>query len=262
MNLTDLIAQGTANPLAMIGLALLLGGLHGLEPGHSKTMMAAFIIAVRGTASQAVILGLSAALSHTLIVWILALVGLSLGDRMIAEDVEPWFMMGAGVVLLGIASWVFAQTWRSRRRPPSRAPHHHGEFHAYASGDHVPRDAHVATHAREIETRFASGRATTGQVATFGLTGGLIPCPAAVTVLILCLHLQKFWLGVGIVGAFSAGLAVTLVAVGVAAAWGMSAVRRRTGRVDALFAKAPYVSAVLIAAIGVMMLAVGIGHAT
>ncbi len=91
----------------------------------------------------------------------------------------------------------------------------------------------------------------------FGITGGLLPCAAAVTVLIICLHLEKFWLGVGLVGAFSAGLALTLVAVGVTAAAGVSAARRKYTKLDVVFAKAPYVSSVLIGLIGVAMLVAG-----
>ena len=283
MEFTQLVTNGDLHPAAMVGLALVLGALHGLEPGHSKTMMAAFIIAVRGTVPQAVILGLSAAISHSLIVWVLALLGLTYGDALIAEAAEPWFMAVSGMVMLAVAVWVFRQTWRNRAGSvPAHDHHHHdhthshgpnhdhdhdhphphGPGHGHSHGDSgVPAgDAHAATHAREIETRFASGKANTGQVIAFGLTGGLVPCAAAVTVLILCLHLQKFWLGVGLVGAFSVGLALTLVAAGVVAAWGLAVVRRKTRRVDALFARAPYVSALLIAGIGVAMLASGFAH--
>lgn len=55
---TSLLQQG--NAWLFIPSAILLGALHGLEPGHSKTMMAAFIVAVRGTLKQAVLLGLAA----------------------------------------------------------------------------------------------------------------------------------------------------------------------------------------------------------
>src|SRR5882757_5245330 len=61
--------------------AILLGALHGLEPGHSKTMMAAFIVAIRGTVKQAVLLGLSATVSHTAIVWLVALAGMYIGRQ-------------------------------------------------------------------------------------------------------------------------------------------------------------------------------------
>ena len=57
----SLLQQG--NAWLFIPSAILLGALHGLEPGHSKTMMAAFIVAIRGTLKQAVLLGLAATLS-------------------------------------------------------------------------------------------------------------------------------------------------------------------------------------------------------
>jgi nickel/cobalt exporter len=114
-------------------------------------------------------------------------------------------------------------------------------------------DAHAKAHAREIHARFAAGRTTTGQTILFGLTGGLIPCSAAITVLLLCLHVNRFWMGVGLVGAFSVGLAVSLVTVGVVAALGMRAISARTRRFDAWMARAPYGSAGVIVCIGLFM---------
>jgi nickel/cobalt exporter len=73
----DLIRQGAGHAWLFIPSAILLGALHGLEPGHSKTMMASFIVAVRGTVGQAVMLGLAATLSHTAVVWLVALAGLA-----------------------------------------------------------------------------------------------------------------------------------------------------------------------------------------
>ena len=86
MDIASLIQQGAANIWILIRSAILLGALHGLEPGHSKTMMAAFIVAVRGTVGQAVLLGLAAALSQALVVWAIALGGLYLWQGMAAES--------------------------------------------------------------------------------------------------------------------------------------------------------------------------------
>src|SRR5260221_10929678 len=76
-----LVQQGAAHAWLYIPVAILLGALHGLEPGHSKTMMAAFIIAVRGTMAQAVLLGVSAAFSHSFIIWLLAGLALHYGGQ-------------------------------------------------------------------------------------------------------------------------------------------------------------------------------------
>src|SRR5215210_997938 len=99
------ILQSGGNGWLYLPFAVLLGALHGLEPGHSKTMMAAYIVAIRGTVTQAVILGLSAALSHSLVVWVVALLGLSLGREILNEQVEGWLLVGSGVIVVAIAAW-------------------------------------------------------------------------------------------------------------------------------------------------------------
>lgn len=268
VNLAQMVEQGTLDPLLLLATALLLGALHALEPGHSKTMMVAFIVAVRGTFAQAVLLGGSAALSHTIIVWVLALLALTYGQDLIAAEMEPWFLLVSGVIVLGIALWMALGLRRSRGGGHAQGRHAHRDHHPGNTYGHdgagrhpvLSADAHARAHAAEIEKRFASGRASTGQVIWFGVTGGLIPCPAAVTILILCLHLQHFWLGVGIVGSFSVGLALTLIAVGLLAAWGVAVARQRSQRFEALFAAAPYLSALLVGLIGVAMLVSGYLH--
>ena len=86
--IAELLQQGSSNAWLFIPSAILLGALHGLEPGHSKTMMASFIIAIRGSVAQAILLGLCAALSHSLIVWLLAALALQFGNQLIAEQAE------------------------------------------------------------------------------------------------------------------------------------------------------------------------------
>src|SRR5829696_5508024 len=98
----DLISQGAAHARLFIPSAVLLGALHGLEPGHSKTMMAAFIIAIRGTVAQAVLLGLAATVSHTAVVWLVALAGVRLGRNFDAETSEPYFQVASAALILGV----------------------------------------------------------------------------------------------------------------------------------------------------------------
>src|SRR5262250_289132 len=92
-----LLQQG--NSWLFVPSAILLGALHGLEPGHSKTMMAAFIVAIRGRLAQAVLLGLSATVSHTAIVWAIALTGLYFGRTWNTESTEPWFQVVSAVLI-------------------------------------------------------------------------------------------------------------------------------------------------------------------
>src|ERR671927_1407297 len=122
-SLPDLLQQGTAHAWLFVPSAILLGALHGLEPGHSKTMMAAFIIAVRGTVTQAILLGLSATLSHTAVVWGVALAGQYFGRNWGTEASEPYFQLASAVLIVAIALWMIWRTWRGQNR------HHHHHDH-------------------------------------------------------------------------------------------------------------------------------------
>ncbi|GEL42877.1 MULTISPECIES: nickel/cobalt efflux transporter [Methylobacteriaceae] len=344
--LTDLLQQGTAHAWLFVPSAILLGALHGLEPGHSKTMMAAFIIAVRGTVTQAVLLGLAATLSHTAVVWLIALGGQYLGQEWGTEASEPYFQLVSALLIVGIALWMAWRTWREQH--DGHDHHHHGEEvkhvttraglltlevfedgvplrwrirsergplpeasaltveivreggvtqafgfaakdgylesleeipepHAFTarlnlSGsagvethevrfeehdhdhDHMnlgeEDDAHARAHAEDIRQRFAGRSVTTGQIVMFGLTGGLIPCPAAITVLLLCIQLKQLSLGFVLVVCFSIGLAVTMVSAGVLAALSVKHVASRWSRFGAFARRAPYASAGLIVLVG------------
>lgn len=341
-----MLQQGGAHAWLFAPAAILMGALHGLEPGHSKTMMAAFIIAVRGTVWQAVLLGLAATISHTAIVWIIALGGLYFGGHWNSEAMEPYLQLASAVVIIGVALWMLWRTWAGQHHKHDH--HHHDDVRTIDTGagrvtlevhedgvpprwrlrpldgapldvarvaieteradgarrvfalvaregylesvDEIPEphafvarlrvttegvervfaetfdehdhdhhdglddeamDAHQREHAEEIRRRFSSGSATTGQIVMFGLTGGLIPCPSSITILLLCLQLKQFTLGAALVLCFSVGLAVTMVGVGAAAALSVGHLSKRWSGFDALAARAPYLSVVLIVAVGV-----------
>lgn len=360
----EFIQHSSSNAWLFIPSAILLGALHGLEPGHSKTMMAAFIVAVRGTIAQAVLLGLSAAISHSLVIWALAAVALHYGSQWNAEATEPYFQLVSGVIIIAVAMWMFVRTRRDQLRaeahstatralgshggtvidtghglvevsvfetgvppcfrlyfsnqsqpiPPlfgeqdvsletvrpdgshqtfllvrkddylestssipepheftvklrlahgshvhsyqtqfTEEEHHHG--HGDSSQHHhsnTPefQDAHEKAHASDIETRFAGKAVTTGQIVLFGLTGGLLPCPAALTVLLICLQLKKFVLGFSLVICFSVGLAITLVASGSLAAWTVGHASKRFAGFGNFARKAPYISSAVLTCMG------------
>jgi nickel/cobalt transporter (NicO) family protein len=220
-SLTELLQPGAAAGWLLLPSALALGVFHGLEPGHSKTMMTAFIIAVRGTVAQAVLLGLAATVSHTSVVWLVALIGLHLGSRYDSAVAEPYFQIASAVLIIAVALWILWRTWFQRT-----AVHHHA--HRDGNGQHSEDlDPHERAHADEVRRRFGSGNVTTGQIVMFGLSGGLIPCSAAIAVLVLCLQVNQIWLGVALVLCFSIGLAITLIAAGMTAAIGMRHLSRR-----------------------------------
>ena len=261
----ELIQQGSAHAWLFIPSAIMLGALHGLEPGHSKTMMAAFIVAIRGTVTQAVLLGLAATVSHTMVVWVIALGGMYLWHGVSAETFEPYFQLASAAIIIGIAIWMLWRTWRDQKRGrvSMGKAHSHDRGHSHEHGGHshshdheepgLPdgyQDAHELAHANHIRQQFADRNVTTWQIVMFGLTGGLIPCPAAITVLLLCLQLKEITLGFVLVLCFSIGLAITLVAVGAAAALSVRHASKRWSWFGGFARRAPYFSGILIIAVG------------
>ncbi len=128
---SEILRNGAMNPWLFIPSAILLGALHGLEPGHSKTMMAAFIVAIRGTVTQAVFLGLAATVSHTAVVWGVALGGMYFGSHWDAETSEPYFQIASAVLILGVAAWMFSRTWRDHQREKIETSHAHSHDHTH-----------------------------------------------------------------------------------------------------------------------------------
>ncbi|HBB8383557.1 TPA: nickel/cobalt efflux protein RcnA [Escherichia coli] len=277
---TTLLQQG--NAWFFIPSAILLGALHGLEPGHSKTMMAAFIIAIKGTIKQAVMLGLAATISHTAVVWLIAFGGMVISKRFTAQSAEPWLQLISAVIIIGTAFWMFWRTWRGERNwlenmhghdyehhhdhehhqdhehhhdhghhQDHEHHHDHGHHHHHEHGEY--QDAHARAHANDIKRRFDGRGVTNRQILLFGLTGGLIPCPAAITVLLICIQLKALTLGATLVVSFSIGLALTLVTVGVGAAISVQQVAKRWSGFNTLAKRAPYFSSLLIGLVGVYM---------
>jgi nickel/cobalt exporter len=113
--------------------------------------------------------------------------------------------------------------------------------------------AHERAHANYIEKRFAGRTVTTGQIVSFGLTGGLVPWPAAITVLLLCLQLKQITLGAVLVLSFSVGLAITMVAAGVIASLSVRHIQKRWSGFGAFARRAPYASSALMLVIALYM---------
>ncbi len=130
---TTLLQQG--NAWFFIPSAILLGALHGLEPGHSKTMMAAFIIAIKGTIKQAVMLGLAATISHTAVVWLIAFGGMVISKRFTAQSAEPWLQLISAVIIISTAFWMFWRTWRGERNWLENMHEHDHEHHHHDHED-------------------------------------------------------------------------------------------------------------------------------
>jgi nickel/cobalt exporter len=175
-----------------------------------------------------------------------ALIGMHFGNQYDGAVAEPYFQMASAFLIIAIALWMLRRTWQEQLRLRAAVHAHHDDDGQH----HAQRDAHELAHADEIRRRFAPGNVTTGQIVMFGLSGGLIPCSAAVAVLVLCLQVNQVWLGIALVLCFSIGLAITLIAAGLIAAVGMRHFSRRWSGLGELAQRLPYLSSIVMIGLG------------
>jgi len=280
MNPIDLAEKAGSNPLLFLVAALFLGAFHGLEPGHSKGMMAAFIIGTRGSYAQAILLALSATLSHTAIVWILAWPASYGGAIWSSDEIMPYLNLISGIFILALAYWMLRRLNRahghhhhakhSREHGPHDEHHHphdgghdhphpHTHEHPVSKDDlssalDLEDDAHARAHLHEIEEKFAGHEVSTAQVAVFGLSSGLTPCTAAIVILIICFQLHQPWLGLALVAMFSLGLGLTLTSVALLASWAVRTAGSRSKSFHEIIQKAPFLSALVTASVGIYLI--------
>src|SRR2546423_396987 len=139
-DLSHIIQSSAAHAWLYLPLAAALGALHALEPGHAKSLMAAYIVAIRGTTAQAITLAISAAIGHTIVVWILAVVALAFGERYIVEQAEPWLTFLSGMLIVLLAIRMF---WMLGHRGTAAHDHHAHDHHHNAHNHHTGHHHHA-----------------------------------------------------------------------------------------------------------------------
>jgi nickel/cobalt exporter len=149
MNPIDLAEHAGANPWFFLAAAFVLGALHGLEPGHSKGIMAAFMVGTRGTYFQAIVLALCATLSHTAVVWILALPASYGGFLLSDAQIAPYLNLVSGIVVLLLAYWMLRRLNRANHGHDHAHDHHHHDHVHDHTHDHGHDHAHDHAHAHD-----------------------------------------------------------------------------------------------------------------
>jgi ABC-type nickel/cobalt efflux system permease component RcnA len=231
-------------------LALLLlaafgwGAVHALSPGHGKAMVAAYLVGTRGTARHAVGLGLVVTATHTAGVFALGFVTLALSQYVLPEDLYPWLNLVSGLLVVVVGAAVLRTRWRTVRAQRARTHAHEHGHHHHHHGEHG--------HSHDVPPDI-SPRA----LVAMGASAGLIPCPSALVVLLGAIAQHQVGLGLVLIVAFSAGLAATLMVLGLI----VVQTRRFAGRIHvgghaaALAPALPAVSALLILGVGVVLTA-------
>jgi ABC-type nickel/cobalt efflux system permease component RcnA len=267
-----------------IGLALIcmaaafgLGALHAVEPGHGKTMAAAYLVGSRGTVKHALFLGATVTFTHTISVFALGIVTLFLSQYVLPETLTKVMGFVSGISIVWIGGVLLYR--RARKLMPQTvklAPHHHhhgahehGHTHDHEhhhhdhhhDHDHGHTHSHTHTHDGHTHSHVPEGEVTLGSLIALGVSGGLVPCPAALVLLLSCISIGRPGLGLLLLLAFSVGLALVLMAIGVAVLVVKNSVPRSRGQSHlAPWARyAPVFSAAVIFLIGVYMTGVAAG---
>ena len=206
--------------LASLAAALFWGAAHALSPGHGKTIITAYLVGQRGTPLHAALLGVIVTITHTIGVFALGGVTLALSQLIVPDTLYPWLNLASGLLVVGIGAAVLQARVRQRR---GHAHHHHH---------------HEAPSLRSL--------------LAVGVSGGLLPCPSALVVLLAAISLHRIAFGLLLIVAFSAGLALTITGIGLVAVLAKSAFRRVSfdGRLVRLL---PAASALVILGAGLAM---------
>lgn len=234
--------------LLLLATAFGWGALHALSPGHGKSMVAGYLAGSRGRPRHAVALGLTVTATHTAAVFALGLVTLAASQYIVPEDLYPWLGVASGLLVVAIGIAVMRsryRRWRAARGGATLADHGHSHDHDHSHDhghhDHPDGDA-------PIRTRELLG---------LGISGGLVPCPSALVVLIAAISQHRIGLGMVLIVAFSFGLAATVTGVGLVTIWGQRLVRRLRpeqrlfgGRLSGAL---PALSAGLIVLVGILI---------
>jgi len=206
----DLVAQSEPG-LGLLALALLtaavLGAFHALEPGHGKTVVAAYLVGSRGTARHALILGLVVTASHTAGVYLLGGVTFYASRHVVPEKLYPWLSLASGLTIAVLGLALFLRRFGGAGGHHDHHDHHHHGPHAHAHSHEGGDHHHDHDHAHQPISLRA--------LVALGVSGGIIPCPAALVVLLTALSLHRVGFGLVLIVAFSVGLAAVLVAIGI-----------------------------------------------
>ncbi|WP_375468862.1 nickel/cobalt transporter [uncultured Nostoc sp.] len=210
---TSLITQENHNFLTILialAIAFLWGGLHALSPGHGKTIVGAYLVGSRSNAQHALFLGLIVTITHTAGIFALGLVTLGTSEFILTEQLYPWLSVLSGVLVTVIGLNLFISRLQGTQvshshdhdldHEHSHDLHHH-HHHVHHEHSHLPPDGDLSS-------------MNWSSLLALGISGGLLPCPSALVVLLSAIAMGRIGFGLALVSAFSLGLAAVLTGIG------------------------------------------------
>ncbi len=272
--LTGLVKAQQFSPLFLLGaflLSLVLGSLHAMTPGHGKALVGAYLVGSQGRTRDAVFLGTIVTITHTGSVLLLGLVTLIASHYILPALIAPWLEVISGVLVIvfGINLLIqrrhdLARLTSNRTKKPTREfsikavtnthdhdssllqPHDHDNSHLDHNHSHDENHDHPHTHA------LPANEITWKSLLTLGVSGGLVPCPDAIAILLVAVAVNRIPFGMFLILAFSIGLAFVLIAIGIAMVQGVRFITR-SDILSRFSVYAPVVSAVVVSGLGIVL---------
>lgn len=243
--------------LSMILIALVvafgLGAAHALTPGHGKTIVAAYLVGSRGTLKHAAYLGAMVTFTHTVSVFLLGLATLFLFQYVMPEKITQGLGVVSGLSIVAIGGWML---WQRLHGILHGHSHGHGHSHSHSHGAMV----HSHGPGGEEHSHDVPDEITWGSLTALAVSGGLVPCESALVLLLSAIALGRIGLGLMLLVAFSIGLAIVLMVVGVLVIYAKNLfpAGNKTNRHPA-FRWIPIASAALVTCVGLIMTFVSMG---
>jgi ABC-type nickel/cobalt efflux system permease component RcnA len=260
---TELMTVTSLSPgIVMLALVIAagLGAFHALEPGHGKAMVAAYLVGARGTAWHALLLGLIVTASHTAGVYLLGGVTLYASRYVVPERIYPWLGVVSGLMIAGLGIVLFLRRYAGGHGHDHTHghdhAHDHGHGHHHEHDDHPHDHQHGQHHDHALHHHgqdHTPGRVSLKQLFVLGVTGGIVPCPAALVVLLSALSLGRVGFGLVLIVAFSLGLAAVLIATGILVVYARRLMARLQGEGLLITRWLPLTSAAVIIVVGLGM---------
>ncbi len=255
----------------LLGMAVAfgLGSAHALTPGHGKTIVAAYLVGSRGTMKHAAFLGAMVTFTHTISVFLLGLGTLWLSRYVVPEKIIPVLGAISGLSIVAIGGSMFYKRLRRLRAAAAHAHHHHHHAHAHDhhhhDHDHVHSHGHHHDHDHHHDhghthSHVPEGEITLGSLIALGASGGLVPCPSALVLLLSSIALGHVGAGLILLVAFSLGLAGVLMGIGMMVLYAKNWLPdpAKTSQHPA-FRLVPVLSAFVIVCLGILMTGVSLG---
>lgn len=261
--------------LLLLGIfaAFGLGAMHALSPGHGKTIVAAYLVGSRGTLKHAGLLGFTVTFTHTFTVFLIGLGTLFFQQYFVAEKVVSVLGTVSGLSIVSVGLFLLYQRSKSLMEGAGVHLHsHEGYFHSHdvqprrtriaelRAAESLVDDGLVHSHGGSTHSHVIEGEITPGSLIALGISGGIVPCPSALILMLSAIALGRPAVGLILLVAFSTGLALVLMACGAVAIYAKSLMPRSEGFTRRpLLRLIPVFSAVVVICLGLVMTGVSAG---